>query len=139
VAITVASGSGFDVAEVGRNIPVAVFCAPPFSSVCVRGKEGGRTYGLGFKALDEDAVEEGDEGPDGLEGSLGSLCNTGQKRTGTSALQRTITYIEESKSRRDKRTSATFSVVFVCQEQIISHVIGIHSRTSCTVQTDTVT
>ena len=37
-AITVASGSGLDVAEVGRNIPDAVFCAPIAASV-VRERE----------------------------------------------------------------------------------------------------
>ena len=33
------------------------------------------TYGVCFEALDEDAVEEGDEGPDGFE--RGGLCERG--------------------------------------------------------------
>jgi hypothetical protein len=43
-AITVASGRGLDVAEVGRYIPVAVFCTA-FSLECAGGKKwsGGRT------------------------------------------------------------------------------------------------
>ena len=33
----------------------------------------GKTYGLGLEPLDEDAVEERDDGLDGLESCLGSL------------------------------------------------------------------
>jgi hypothetical protein len=52
--MTVASGSGLDVAEVGRNIPVAVFCETSVSDT-----DGGKkctTHGFVLEALDEDAV-----------------------------------------------------------------------------------
>jgi hypothetical protein len=43
-------------------------------------KKKKKTYGFRFETLDEDAVEEGDERLDRLEGSLGSLFkNIGQK------------------------------------------------------------
>jgi hypothetical protein len=64
------------VAEVGRKIPVAVF---HIYCVCHE-REGGaqkkKKYGFRFETLDEDAVEEGDERPDRLEGSLGRLFAT---------------------------------------------------------------
>lgn len=62
--MTVASGRGDCVADEGRKMPVAVFCAHQ------RGEYTGlrgMSHGLGFEALDEDAVEERLEGADGLE------------------------------------------------------------------------
>jgi hypothetical protein len=53
-----------------------------------------KTNGFRFEALDENAVEEGDERPDRLEGSLGSLfCNMGQKKDKNERVdvQRTMT------------------------------------------------
>jgi hypothetical protein len=52
--MTVASGSGDEVAEEGRKRPVAVFCL----SVKLREVEW-RTYCLGLESLNEDSVEEG--------------------------------------------------------------------------------
>ena len=42
------------------------------------------TYGLGLEALDKDAVEEGDDGPDGLERSSHLVCFGGGKCEGVS-------------------------------------------------------
>ena len=65
-AMTVASGRGEVVAEEGRKMPVAVFCARQ------RGKKGQRgTHGLGLEALDQNTVQKRLYGADGLEG--GSL------------------------------------------------------------------
>jgi hypothetical protein len=79
-AITVASGNGLDVAEVGRKIPDEVFC------MCVHQKNGEREEpkkkkdSFRSEALDEDAVKEGDGKPDLLAGSLGSLFVTWVKK-----------------------------------------------------------
>jgi len=45
----------------------------PSSEKCVKGRGCAWTYGLGFETLDQDAVEEGNEGFNRLEGSLGGL------------------------------------------------------------------
>ena len=60
-------------AEVGRNIPDAVFFEA-HQSFCfhsiIAGKNG--THSFGFEALDQDTIEEGYEGLDRFERSLGS-------------------------------------------------------------------
>ena len=60
-------------AEVGRNIPDAVFFEA-HQSFCfhsfIAGKNG--THCFGFEALNQDTIEEGYEGLDRFERSLGS-------------------------------------------------------------------
>lgn len=65
--MTVASGRGWDVADVGRKRPVAVFCKDTGMSLDETRRRCIRTYCLSLEPLDEDAVEERDEGLDGLE------------------------------------------------------------------------
>ena len=88
-AITVASGRGDDVADVGRRIPAAVFCGARNSSAIPRCQKKRKcifkkkpttescpirnTYCVRLEALDEDAVKEGDDGLDRFDGGLGSL------------------------------------------------------------------
>ena len=75
-AMTVASGSGVLVTEVGRKMPEAVFCRQ--RQVSERHSSRLRahdTYGVRLELLDQDAVEERHDGLDGLERSLGSLQN----------------------------------------------------------------
>jgi hypothetical protein len=52
--MTVASGSGLDVAEVGRKMPVAVFWTRGVKKMSKYSET--TTDGLGFEPLDQDAV-----------------------------------------------------------------------------------
>jgi hypothetical protein len=80
-AITVASGRGEDVADVGRRIPAAVFWCPFVEFSTYSSPRGGRneekevtgTYCVWLETLDEDAVKEGDDGLDRFDCGLGSL------------------------------------------------------------------
>lgn len=65
-ATTVASGRGEEVEVEGRKMPEAVFCARRVKKE--KGEEGESTHGLWLEALDENAVEEGHDGADGLDG-----------------------------------------------------------------------
>ena len=72
-AMTVASGSGEEVAEVGRKMPVAVFwsrnvCQHMYSRLI--GIATGFTHCVSLEALDQDTVEERDDGANGLDGGL---------------------------------------------------------------------
>jgi hypothetical protein len=80
--MTVASGRGLVTADEGRKMPVAVFYVVPkrpqlnreFLEAFWRLDERWETYGLWFESLDEDAVEQRDEGLDVFEGSGGLVC-----------------------------------------------------------------
>lgn len=66
--MTVASGNGDSVADVGRKIPEAVFCRRG----SLRGKfqqSSGMTHRLRLEPLDKDTVEERRNGLDRLERS----------------------------------------------------------------------
>ena len=71
-AMTVASGSGEEVAEVGRKMPVAVFWSRnvcqhvlAFNCYCCW-----FTHCVSLEALDQDTIEERDDGANGLDGGL---------------------------------------------------------------------
>ena len=65
------------------------------------------TYGLGFETLDQDAVEEGDEGFNRLEGSLGGLYGISRQHgpieTDTLHTMKIRKAEEGGKSRRDEK------------------------------------
>ena len=75
-----------------------------------------RTYGFGLEALDEDAVEEGDDGLDGLERCLGSLRGSGasvraeRRRRGRrgEGSERTMGFSDETEDERASRATAYF-------------------------------
>ncbi len=74
VAITVASGSGVLVADWGRKMPVAVFCAPEPSAPIIRCTPApNAAYRISLEPLNENTVEKGYHGLDGLERRLSSL------------------------------------------------------------------
>jgi hypothetical protein len=70
-AMTIASGSGLLVAEDGRKIPVAVFCALGERSSAF--EEGGETDCFRFEPLHQYAVEQRHNCLDGFERCLSSL------------------------------------------------------------------
>lgn len=71
--MTVASGRGLLVAELGRKIPEAVFYRNELVYAAML--QAGRTNCLRLEALNENAVEERDDGLDGPESCLGGLHN----------------------------------------------------------------
>ena len=71
-AMTVASGRGLFVADVGRKMPVAVFCSGPIVNAGLYGRKT-RTYCLSLEPLDENAVKQRNDSLDGLECRLSSL------------------------------------------------------------------
>lgn len=74
-AMTVASGRGLFVTEVGRKMPVAVFCDKCASENRQKPSQlGVTTHRLGLEPLDEDTVKQGHESLNGLECCLSSLC-----------------------------------------------------------------
>ena len=69
--MTVASGRGLAVAEVGRNIPAAVF----YTGSMLEAQKNQKTkpHCFWLEALDEDAIQQRYYGLDGFECCLGSL------------------------------------------------------------------
>jgi hypothetical protein len=71
-AITVASGRGLFVADVGRKMPVAVFCKRDIRIKRIGELQLG-THRLSLESLDENTVKQRNKRLDGLESCLGSL------------------------------------------------------------------
>jgi hypothetical protein len=119
------------VAEVGRNIPDAVFFEAPINHSAIRAVKN-KTHGFGFESLDQDTVKERYEGLDGFKRSLGnsSLCTRS-----ADDLQGKDGAYHDGIWRRKGNTRVTLTkMMLICPKQTYHHVFhghghGIHKTT----------
>jgi hypothetical protein len=111
-AMTVASGSGVFVLDVGRNRPDVVFCVRGRRNAQKQARRQWRvskcihdtqacTHAFSLEALDEDAVEQRDEGLDGLERG-GLVRRVAQPREPNDS-QKNVPLLEEECGRGEER------------------------------------